>query len=525
MIIYVTDIRFEPPTTMEALLEPLAEWMSRKLRRHTIAADLGSSTTWQTRGQDVEIVVDRDNDTIYTWAMRYSHPDREVNGRSWVTELGIAMEQDRPRVTVLLQTRDMSARVVDLPSPTRPGFVPMMLECAVPERTTPGLAPLVIEEANLGAFRQLLERRDRTAPVILLSANADGVLPIEPESLCYQVGTLAHVAQFSPDLGHLVRQRVLGDHTNAWGGVIKVFWPYHRNDPDWIPPRYRMIRPEEFDTWSAEGKRLENEILALITHRTNIRHVQQHISPEKVRELALRRSIQTRRDENTIDPELFTLLEQLEQEARQEVIRLEEANSDLHDQKGDLDDELRKVRAEMESLRYQLNQLSRSRGSSDGDSLSVVRAALLPLVKQQMQLLDALQVVASTFPDRVVVLDSAYKSAVDARLFEQPEEALRLLWLLATDYWDMLVSGRGDLEAKSVFGNSFAPTESETVRNNDRARRLRTFVYEGEAIEMPAHLKIGVKPSIAKTWRAHFYWDAAHQRIVIGHCGKHLDHE
>jgi hypothetical protein len=81
------------------------------------------------------------------------------------------------------------------------------------------------------------------------------------------------------------------------------------------------------------------------------------------------------------------------------------------------------------------------------------------------------------------------------------------------------------LEAKQIFGTAFAATESETARNNDRARRLRTFEYEGKAVEMLSHLKIGVKPSIAQTWRAHFFWDAANQRIVIGHCGKHLDHE
>ncbi len=50
MIIYATEIFFEPPTAMEALLEPIADWMSGKLKRHTIVDDLGTTTSFQYQG-------------------------------------------------------------------------------------------------------------------------------------------------------------------------------------------------------------------------------------------------------------------------------------------------------------------------------------------------------------------------------------------------------------------------------------------------------------------------------------------
>lgn len=37
------------------------------------------------------------------------------------------------------------------------------------------------------------------------------------------------------------------------------------------------------------------------------------------------------------------------------------------------------------------------------------------------------------------------------------------------------------------------------------------------------HLKIGVKDSITETWRCHFEFDADEKKVVIGHCGRHLD--
>ncbi len=37
------------------------------------------------------------------------------------------------------------------------------------------------------------------------------------------------------------------------------------------------------------------------------------------------------------------------------------------------------------------------------------------------------------------------------------------------------------------------------------------------------YLKIGVKDSVHETWRTYFTWDPKARRIVIGHCGPHLD--
>jgi hypothetical protein len=42
---------------------------------------------------------------------------------------------------------------------------------------------------------------------------------------------------------------------------------------------------------------------------------------------------------------------------------------------------------------------------------------------------------------------------------------------------------------------------------------------------MMKHLKIGVKDSVAETLRIHFEWDDGDRKIIIGHCGSHLDHK
>jgi hypothetical protein len=126
------------------------------------------------------------------------------------------------------------------------------------------------------------------------------------------------------------------------------------------------------------------------------------------------------------------------------------------------------------------------------------------------------------YGDKCIVLDSAKESARDMDRFEHGRRLLDMLRRLVTDYRSRLIEG-GDNEARKVFGNNeCAAKESETVMGNQAMRRLRTFWYEGEQIEMVRHLKIGIEANAVKTIRVHFHWDSEHEKIVIGYCGEHL---
>ncbi len=126
-------------------------------------------------------------------------------------------------------------------------------------------------------------------------------------------------------------------------------------------------------------------------------------------------------------------------------------------------------------------------------------------------------------PGHLLVLDSAWASAEQARGFEHSDQLFQLLWTLATEFRQQKLAGAPDLLAGRVFGsNSYAPRESQTIERNTRARRERTFTYNGKTVEMWQHLKIGAKDSESRTLRIHFCWDEELQQVVIGHCGRHL---
>ncbi len=105
--------------------------------------------------------------------------------------------------------------------------------------------------------------------------------------------------------------------------------------------------------------------------------------------------------------------------------------------------------------------------------------------------------------------------------FKYQKKALNLLWTLVTTYWDALTTKGGDANAKQFFGDAYAAKEAETL--SKEGNRNRVFYVRGEPIAMLKHLKIGVKDSIAETLRVHFEWFPKDKKIVIGHCGAHLN--
>jgi hypothetical protein len=205
--------------------------------------------------------------------------------------------------------------------------------------------------------------------------------------------------------------------------------------------------------------------------------------------------------------------------ALEESQHLQAENNALGQRLDETKDSLRESEDRIEQLRRALDERKAQGGPAlDEEEIS----ALGRIVGGRARVADYLRATVAAFPEQVVALPTALKSAEQIPEFEEPERVGQLLWLLATDYRAALVSGKGDTEARRVFGSAYAARESEITRQNAAARAMRTFDYRGERITMEKHLKVGVKESDAKTSRVYFHWDSERRHIVIGHCGPHL---
>lgn len=138
------------------------------------------------------------------------------------------------------------------------------------------------------------------------------------------------------------------------------------------------------------------------------------------------------------------------------------------------------------------------------------------------RLFEILEALAHDYPNRLVVLPTAFSSARKASDFRSPEQADLLMRLLVEEYLPLLETS-GDEVARRVFtDNQFAANESKTTRSNARALQAHTFDYQGQQILFWKHLRIGNGESSRDCWRCHFHHDQETGKIVIAHCGAHL---
>jgi hypothetical protein len=239
------------------------------------------------------------------------------------------------------------------------------------------------------------------------------------------------------------------------------------------------------------------------------------------------------------------LAESVESELKQELDLKEQELQLALAENHSLEDQLEQITTELDALKLQVTFLEQAGpiagmddqgytpwndgdSESEDDASGLVQRLLSSLRgiagSERLKPHQCLDLVSEQLcPGHLLVLESAWASAEQARGFEHSDQLFQLLWTLATDFRQQKLAGAPDLLAGRVFGsNSYAPRESQTIERNTRARRERTFTYSDKTVEMWQHLKIGAKDSESRTLRIHFCWDEELQQVVIGHCGRHL---
>jgi hypothetical protein len=531
MLVYSTALWIAPEEGFDKPLEIAARWLSRKAGKRIAGDELKEDQQYQLKNRQRLQTWIADGEFPMMFAFRYSHPDRDIYGREWVTEFGIQLEAGGAEMlcTVLLQVEDISPRVDAPISVTQPGFVADIANgCELSPRTIGyEVRSLTVESAE--TFGDEVHRRDRRHPLIVVSALPDGSYFIPAAQLGKSLLGLGQVYEIPADADTHEISRIAGRDYTAWRGGINIVRAPRLVRGNYVV-RHRRILQADFERIGPTPAQRRSEILGHIVHDSNADSARQHIAPKTVRRISesreRRRELERRlKDvhETGEQADLVKFLQEAYNEHAGRIGALEQENDELEVALGDRDDQIRALEYQNANLTTALAGIPQ-RGASDLGFDVEVREALRAVLDRTPTPKEALVAVSALYPERLIVLDTAWKSAEESAAFQRGGDAFELLTSLAGSYWESLHDGIGDSEARSVFGSAFAATESESVRNNKRAKRLRTFSYDGEDVEMMAHLKIGNKDSVAETLRIHFYWDSDKEKLVIGHCGKHLDH-
>lgn len=529
MLVYSSRFHLEPKNGYQQIVDCVARWMGKRTGDFIEGGLLAAGVRRRLRDGSVVVsraTTDPTKAPVFPllFCAQLSHGDSEVAGRRWFTEVGLRqLEVHGPvECTILLRTDEISARVTAPIQVTRPRIVQTLTEACEPSGDTPGLRVKRLDESSAAAFLAEVEREERQYPIVVVSASREGGYAVQPERLRSLLVGIAEVVEVPAGVDTFQIEEVVSSRYGAWGGAINVLFQARTGDRGVYCDR-TLYRPADLAELTADGKNLDSEILATVTHRTNLPYSWKHISLEVVSQAALRSqltaSIQKARNSDEAK-EYAALLEEADKELLARDSEVSALRQDLED-KASL---AHRLQADIDGLKHALNG-RQSSGDTSEDELAAIRPlrdAVASLINGEPSLEQSLTIISTFFPDRVVVLESAYESAQDSEGFMYGKRAFDLLWSFANDYWSALAGGKGDMFGKQAFGaNDYAQNEGEALTKPGRKRR--TFSYRGNEILMEKHLKIGIKDSVAETLRVHFEWIGAEKRLVIGHCGKHLD--
>ncbi|MBC8098639.1 MAG: hypothetical protein H7Y11_04300 [Armatimonadetes bacterium] len=538
MLVYSATLKLN--CTFDSVIEIIEEWLSASLKQPVHKLNL------KLDGKDYRF--DKESVSVLRWdadfpcltSITYIQPDTKVSGRRWTTEIGVRQKQADGEVecSILIKTDEISTQVGTETTPTRPKFMINLLERCAPSDQTPGICIIGLDDSNLEQWSQYIQSYDRKHPVVIISPKRDGTYIIQPEDVQAQLCGLADVIRIKEAANSFQISAGLGEEYAAWLGALNIIYPRIISTGKIHTFRIKQADLELMAQATDEKDQPANALLARITHRMNIPNARRHITPELVRSHRLQAEIAEKQRQLLTSHELSDqtreYLEAFEKDnlqLNQRIKRLEQEIRLAQEDNESKDDDIANLTTQLNDKRLEIQQLIIStqhvRASVDASSIPAhIRQLFIQIWVDKATLEEQLRFIEAFFPERIVILESAWASSRESERFNHKERAFELLFKMVTEYWEA-VPGEGVHNAgKRVFGyTTFAARESETVESNKNAAKARTYTYKGEQVKMMTHLRMGIKDSIEHTLRIHFHWDSEDRKIVLGHCGPHRPHK
>lgn len=376
MLVYANHLVASGTSAKEQVLRAVGGWLKEQLgyglhpdqvtSKGEHKGDKSSGSSW------VKILPATDGkQELFSWVLKNS--DTSVRGRQWVTEIGLKIVESSAEISCVVSTEESSTLVLEPVQASRPRLIRYIasnieksLDASL-DSSVPGLSVKRVG-SNRESFRGLtfdIESSERDYPIVLVSPDRDGNYLVKPEHLQQDLVGLAQVVKVDVDFDSYLMEEVLGRRWSAWDGAINIL---HMPTPSGYI-RSRVFLSETILEWGDTQHDRISQILAWVTHNTNIPRLRKRIRPEGVMSLAIRQSLEeTKKKQSTLNEvevrEELQRLTQAAEEQNQWVALLEETNGnleqDLQQVKLELDDKSQELSAERHTIRALKGQLRES---------------------------------------------------------------------------------------------------------------------------------------------------------------------
>ena len=472
------------------------------------------------------------------WAVRYEHTDTAFRSRLWTTNIAVTQVNKREwRLAIQLSHR------------LRPGYVGK--EPAAPEPSSPRLITGLLESKNWFAcvgsvrlvsksqmlsvgkanqFVQLLTDPQRLVPVVLVSCDRKSGVPTLDASLLSRALAGTAVVYFCESSEcDLELTHFLPMSFRSPNGMVRIYAPGVDFAQEWTSAKHRFFMGTDIEKQGDDE--IIGQIVRALTRSDGWRGVQASVTSiddidarARERRLAELRNLSTSSAKD--QQELLDLY----------ISENEALTVEIRKRRQELEAEATKRREAEDGLarrNYDLKQAGVSVEEAKAEALGAKEAlrAVCDLSEWPNNVKGVAELAVKLGGGRLVLTDAARRS-LDKSAFARCAEASPVIWqclrAMANDLHDLVSQNlqaqqiADEFRKRSKFELTW--TEGKQTNKDGKFAKLRKISHGGRNVDITPHVKWDNKTQYL---RVHFFVEhdekAETRRIIIGHCGDHLD--
>ena len=519
--------------------------------------------------------------SLRAWALEYDEADARRPERHWHTRIGLSTTADGTCIVNAKVTHYIVPGYFGTPLPEPhaniPNFIKELIglkayQCCIGETVVRRDALALGRKTFTPEFTENLLSPDREIPLVLITSDREGKMPVkEVGRLTSALLGLANV--YTLDMSVNANRKSLNGLLSARGTCpgwvtstsrLRIFPPHTDLESPVSAAASRFYSKEAMDKWPggqlaftdmlnrsfARGyAKTDDDVLEMADIDLLLQRIASERARAGIRELRAKigkaktvAALPLNADEASLK-DAEKRFERMTREAREMNERLEEQEQliELYEEENErvmrqnraLEERMRELesdKSQLETLRYRLVE---AQGRADEKAAEAARlkdeaASLEKIDHFPTSLVEELELAGRLWPDRIVVLPEAVRSAAAYRYCDLDEE-WRILRAVATVLWDIYFGGGDssdiDEEFKRRTGFTHTFRESGATNASPALVKLRRRSYKGSEIDITPHIKGSGRRDSSKLhpFRLHYHADAEGKKIVIGHCGEHLD--
>lgn len=468
-----------------------------------------------------------------SWALRYEHQDSEFSARRWFIDIGIVVNAGVCRFSIVAGNslhpsyigKEPGHLPVTAPRVVRDILTATKWKC-VAGTTVLSASSTQVEVGKAHELIRAIEDPGRSCPLVYVSRNrVTNETMLDPSRLAKGIiGAGVVWVAASREIDEEIEFLLVPREFRSPNGTVRVYAPGANFSTLSQAYRHRFFTRAQIEQLSAIE--VEGQISRALTRRqgwVSVRPTVSSIDDIALHRRELRRTELQHQTDQASQDELRQMFVEDNARLSQDVLKLRKEKEDsellvdeLEARVDELTDQYRLLEYEAETFRSDAVDAKRRVTALAGAVDAIRQMRILP-----GSAADVVRVIQRLHGDTFVFTAEALKSAEESDV--DPAVTWECLQATAAVLPELVFEKRESAlteRFRNLTGFEMTLTEGSQTKKDAKLAKIRRVVVEGKEWDVSAHIKAGKHPG----WlRIHFAIDQERKRIIVGHCGDHLE--